>query len=163
MAEKGVILSAEEEEKLLKPIDEYVGKIQSQIDELRADGSDKVRSLKNHIAIVKENKNLTKEEKAKIIESDKKALEQAKAVENSNKDKVSKLIAQAEDYLSKNYNSQYYNRVVASCESEKIDEKNKYEKTCAELKTEHENALRKLSDSDEIKDEKYVYKNKLYD
>ena len=26
MAEKGVILSAEEEEKLLKPIDEYVGK-----------------------------------------------------------------------------------------------------------------------------------------
>ena len=76
MAEKGVILSAEEEEKLLKPIDEYVGKIQSQIDELRADGSDKVRSLKNHIAIVKENKNLTKEEKAKIIESDKKALEQ---------------------------------------------------------------------------------------
>lgn len=35
MAEKGVILSAEEEEKLLKPIDEYVGKIQSQIDELR--------------------------------------------------------------------------------------------------------------------------------
>ena len=75
MAEKGVILSAEEEEKLLKPIDEYVGKIQSQIDELRADGSDKVRSLKNHIAIVKENKNLTKEEKAKIIESDKKALE----------------------------------------------------------------------------------------
>ena len=163
MAEKGVILSAEEEEKLLKPIDEYVGKIQSQIDELRADGSDKVRSLKNHIAIVKENKNLTKEEKAKIIESDKKALEQAKAVENSNKDKVSKLIAQAEDYLSKNYNSQYYNRVVASCESEKIDEKNKYEKTCAELKTEHENALSKLSDSDEIKDEKYVYKNKLYD
>ena len=66
MAEKGVILSAEEEEKLLKPIDEYVGKIQSQIDELRADGSDKVRSLKNHIAIVKENKNLTKEEKAKL-------------------------------------------------------------------------------------------------
>ena len=35
MAENSVILSAEEEAKLLKPIDEYVGKIQAQIDELR--------------------------------------------------------------------------------------------------------------------------------
>ncbi len=37
------ILSAEEEAKLLKPIDEYVGKIQEQIDALRVDGSDKVK------------------------------------------------------------------------------------------------------------------------
>ena len=35
-------LSAEEEAKLLMPIDEYVGKIQAQIDALRVDGSDKV-------------------------------------------------------------------------------------------------------------------------
>ena len=54
---------------------------------------DKVRSLKNHIAIVKENKNLTKEEKSRMIAKDKEALEKAKAVESSNKDKVSKLIA----------------------------------------------------------------------
>ena len=45
MADKNMILSADAEEKLLKPIDEYVGKIQAQIDELRVDGSDKVRSL----------------------------------------------------------------------------------------------------------------------
>ena len=126
MAEIGVILSVDEEQKLLKPIDEYVGKIQKQIDSLRADGSDKVRSLKNHMAIVKENKNLTKEEKAKIIESDKKALEKAKAVESSNKNEVSKLIAQAEEYLSKNYDSQYYSKVSASCESEKAIEKTNY-------------------------------------
>ena len=63
MADKNMILSADAEEKLLKPIDEYVGKIQAQIDELRVDGSDKVRSLKNHIAIAKEDKNLSKEEK----------------------------------------------------------------------------------------------------
>mgnify|MGYP000167037127 CR=1 FL=1 len=31
---------------LLKPIDEYVGKIQEQIDALRVEGSDKVNSLK---------------------------------------------------------------------------------------------------------------------
>lgn len=67
MADKNMILSADAEEKLLKPIDEYVGKIQAQIDELRVDGSDKVRSLKNHIAIAKEDKNLSKEEKDSII------------------------------------------------------------------------------------------------
>lgn len=62
MAEKSIIISAEEEAILLKPIDEYVGKIQEQIDALRVEGSDKVNSLKNQIAIAKENKNLTKEE-----------------------------------------------------------------------------------------------------
>ena len=70
MADKSMILSAEAEAALLKPIDEYVGKIQKQIDALRVDGSDKVRSLKNHIAIAKEDKNLTKEERAKIIAKD---------------------------------------------------------------------------------------------
>ena len=103
MAEKGFILSAEEELKLREPIDEYIGKIQEQIDALRLDGTDKVRSLKNHIAVVKESKNLSKEEKTKIIENDKKVLEEANAVESRNKDKVNKLIAEAEDYLSKNY------------------------------------------------------------
>ena len=68
MAEKSIIISAEEEAILLKPIDEYVGKIQEQIDALRVEGSDKVNSLKNQIAIAKENKNLTKEELNKKIE-----------------------------------------------------------------------------------------------
>ena len=43
MAEKGFILSAEEELKLREPIDEYIGKIQEQIDALRLDGTDKIR------------------------------------------------------------------------------------------------------------------------
>lgn len=46
MAENSVIISAEEEAKLLKPIDEYVEKIQKKIDALRVDGSDKVNDLK---------------------------------------------------------------------------------------------------------------------
>ena len=37
-------LSAEEEAKLLNPIDEYVGKIHAQIDALRVDGSDQVQA-----------------------------------------------------------------------------------------------------------------------
>ena len=163
MADKNMILSADAEEKLLKPIDEYVGKIQAQIDELRVDGSDKVRSLKNHIAIAKEDKNLSKEEKDSIIAKDKAALEKAKAVEAANKDKVAKLIADAEGYLKEHYDSEYYRKVVASCEAEKAAENESYERVKATLKTEHEQTLAKLSDSEEIKDEKYVYKNKLFD
>ena len=60
MAENSVIISSEEEAKLLKPIDEYVEKVQKKIDALRVDGSDKVNDLKNQIAIAKENKNLSK-------------------------------------------------------------------------------------------------------
>ena len=100
MAENNVIISAEEEAKLLKPIDEYVGKIQKQIDALRVEGSDKVNSLKNQIAIAKENKNLTKEQQNKIIEESKKQLEKATATEAANKDQITKLIADAESYLS---------------------------------------------------------------
>ena len=163
MADKSKILSADAEAALLKPIDEYVGKIQSQIDALRVDGSDKVQSYKNPIAIAKEDKNLSKDERTKAVAAAKAGLEKAKSVEAANKDKVSKLIAEAEKYLSENYNSKYYDKVVASCEAEKAAENEAYEKVRATIKTEHEQTLAKLSAADEIKDEKYVYKNRLFD
>ena len=78
MAENSVIISAEEEAKLLKPIDEYVEKIQKKIDALRVDGSDKVNDLKNQIAIAKENKNLSATQRDKIIENSKKELSAAR-------------------------------------------------------------------------------------
>ncbi len=163
MADKSKILSADAEAALLKPIDEYVNEIQTKIDALRVDGSDKVQSYKNQIAIAKEDKNLSKDEKAKAVAAAKAGLEKAKSVEAANKDKVSKLIAEAEKYLSENYNSKYYDKVVASCEAEKVAENEAYEKVRATIKTEHEQTLAKLSAADEIKDEKYVYKNRLFD
>ena len=163
MADRSTILSADAEEKLLQPIEEYVGKIQAQIDELRVEGSDKVRSLKNHIAIAKEDKNLSKDERDRMIAKDKADLEKAKAVEASNKDKVAKLVKEAEDYLAQHYDKDYYDKVAASCAAEKAIENEEYEKVRATIKTEHEQNLKKLSAAEDIKDEKYVYKNKLFD
>ena len=163
MADNSKILSAEDEAKLLKPIDEYVGKIQSQIDALRVDGTDKVQSLKNHIALTKEDKNLSKEEIQRIVAKDKVGLEKAKAVEAANKSKVSALIADAEGYLKKHYKTEYYQKVEAACELAKAAENEEYDKKKATLKVEHEQALKQLTDSSEIKDEKYVYKNRLFD
>ncbi len=103
MAENSVIISSEEEAKLLKPIDEYVEEIQKKIDALRADGFDKVSDLKKQIAIAKENKNLSATQRDKIIENSKKELENAKKVEADNKEEIKKLVAEAEGYLAAHY------------------------------------------------------------
>ena len=163
MAENSVIISAEEEAKLLKPIDEYVEKIQKKIDALRVDGSDKVNDLKNQIAIAKENKNLSKEQRGKIIENSKKELENAKKVEADNKEEIKKLIAEAEDYLAKHYKKDYYDVVNNSCKAAKAEENSRYEKVKADLKSEHQKKIASLKDAEEIKAEKYVLKNKLFD
>lgn len=163
MAENSVIISAEEEAKLLKPIDEYVEKIQKKIDALRVDGSDKVNDLKNQIAIAKENKNLSKAQRDKIIENSKKELENAKKVEANNKEEIKKLIAEAEDYLAKHYKKDYYDVVNNSCKAAKAEENSRYEKVKADLKSEHQKKISSLKDAEEIKAEKYVLKNKLFD
>ena len=163
MAENSIIISAEEEAKLLKPIDEYVEKIQKKIDALRVDGSDKVNDLKNQIAIAKENKNLSKAQRDKIIENSKKELENAKKVEADNKEEIKKLIAEAEDYLAKHYKKDYYDVVSNSCKAAKAEENSRYEKVKADLKSEHQKKIASLKDAEEIRAEKYVLKNKLFD
>ena len=163
MSENSVIISAEEEAKLLKPINEYVEKIQKKIDMLRVDGSDKVNDLKNQIAIAKENKNLSKVQRDKIIANSKKELESAKRVEAANKEEIKKLIAEAEDYLAKHYKKDYYDVVNNSCKAAKAEENNRYEKIKADLKSEHQKKIASLKDAEEIRAEKYVFKNKLFD
>ncbi len=163
MAENSIIISAEEEAKLLKPIDEYVEKIQKKIDALRVDGSDKVNDLKNQIAIAKENKNLSKIQRDKIIENSKKELESAKRIETANKEEIKKLIAEAEDYLAKHYKKDYYDVVNNSCKAAKAEENSRYEKVKADLKSEHQKKIASLKDAEDIKAEKYVFKNKLFD
>ena len=61
------ILTAEQELKLRKPIDDRVGAIQKEIDDLRADGTNKVLFIQNEIDSVKRDRIYTKAEKdAKI-------------------------------------------------------------------------------------------------
>ena len=133
MAENSVIISSEEEAKLLKPIDEYVEEIQKKIDALRADGFDKVSDLKKQIAIAKENKNLSATQRDKIIENSKKELENAKKVEADNKEEIKKLVAEAEGYLAAHYKKDYYDVVNKSCKAAKAEENSRYEKIKADL------------------------------
>ena len=157
------ILTADREADLRKPIDEYIGKIQAQIDALRVDGTDKVVNIQNELDNLKRDRIYTAEEKASRESKLKAALENAKAVEAKNKDQISKLIADGESYLKQHYDSEYYQHVVASCKQEKAAALAKYQSAVAQLEKEHQATVAKLTDQQEIKDEKYVHKNRLFD
>ena len=60
------ILSAEQEAKLRQPIDEYVGKIQAQIDELRTDGTEKAVNIQNELDNLKRDRIYTAQEKTDV-------------------------------------------------------------------------------------------------
>ena len=156
------ILTAEQEAQLRQPIDDYVGKIQDKLDELRADGTDKVVELLNDIDSLKKDHIYTQQEKndrMKQLQSD---LEKAKAVEAKNKGEVDKLVADAEGYIKANFDK-YYQAVAASCAEEKAEAQKNYQARIAELEKEHQQTVSKLTDQNEIKDEKYVHKNRLFD
>lgn len=160
---KSVVLTEEQEMQLRKPIDAYVGKIQAKIDSLRADGTEKVLSLQSHMERVKRDAALTKEEREREIAKDRAEQEKAKSVESKNKNEISMLISDAEAYLKQHFDHDYYQPVLESCKAEKVAAKERYQKKIAELQKEHQATLSKLSDHQEIKDEKYVYKNRLFD
>ena len=161
--ENSKILTAEQELELRKPIKDHVGKIQEKIDSLRVDGTDKVVALQNTIDNIKRDRTLNKEEKDNRVAQLGKELEAAKAVEAQNKDEISKLISEAEAYLKEHFDKDYYQPIKARCEQQKIAAKQKYDQKVAELEKQHKEAVAKLSDHQEIKDENYVHKNRLFD
>lgn len=163
VTEKTKILTAEQEAALLQPINDHVGAIQDKINALREDGTDKVIEIQNNIDNLKRDRIYTQQEKDAKIAQLKAELEKAKAVEAKNKDAIAKLISEAESYLKEHYNTEYYQAVVESCKVEKVAAQEKYKAAVAQLQQEHQATLAKLSDSHEIKDEKYVHKNRLFD
>lgn len=156
-------LTAEDEMKLRQPIEDYVGGIQKKIDSLREDGTSKVVSLQNDIDTLKRDRSLAKAEKENRIAGYKTELEKAKAVEVKNKNEISKLISDAEVYLKAHFKQDYYQSLKESCNLEKGMVKEKFRIKIAELEKEHQDIMSKLTDRQEIKDEKYVYKNRMFD
>ncbi len=155
------ILTAEQEKKLRQPIDEYVGKIQKEIDKLREDGTTKAVEYQSLIERVKRDKTLSKGEKDSEISAYQRELEKAKAVEAQNKDKIAGLIADAEAYIKNNFDVKYYNAVKESCVAEKAQALEEHKKRMAELDKKHKEALAKTQDKTEIKEENYVHKNRV--
>ena len=131
------ILTADQEMALRKPIDDYVGGIQEKINALRADGTDKVVSLQNRIDSYKRDKSRSKAENKAAIAKLQPELTKAKKVESANKDEISKLISDAENYIKEHFDKEYYAPVCESAKYEKVAAKNVYDAKLAELKKEH--------------------------
>lgn len=161
-AENTKILTAEQESELRRPIDEHVGGIQEKINALRKDGTDRVIEIQSALDSLKRDRIYTAEEKEAKRAQFRKELEEAKKVEAQHKDEISKLIAEAESYLKANYNS-YFQAVEASCVQEKAQAQAKYQAAVEQLNKAHQETVSKLTDAQEIKDENYVHKNRLFD
>ena len=90
-------------------------------------------------------------------------IDRLRAEKTDHKAEISRLIADAETYLKEHFDADYYQPVKQSCELEKAEAQKRYQSRTEQLKKEHQETLAKLSDHQEIKDEKYVYKNRLFD
>lgn len=157
------ILSHDEELALRKPIEDYVGKIQAEIDELREEGTNKVLEYSEEIEVLKRDKIYTKSEKEARISELNDKLQKAKEIEAKNKQPINDKIAVAEKYLKDHYQTDYYNKVVESNKYEVQKAKADYDKKLKELEKEHKDILSGLSDKEEIKEENFIYKNRLFD
>lgn len=157
------ILSRDEELALRKPIEDYVGKIQAEIDELREEGTNKVLEYSEEIEVLKRDKIYTKSEKEARISELNGKLQKAKEIEAKNKQPINEKIAVAEKYLKDHYQTDYYNKVVESNKYEVQKAKADYDKKLKELEKEHKDILSGLSDKEEIKEENFIYKNRLFD
>ena len=157
------ILSHDEELALRKPIEDYVGKIQAEIDELREEGTNKVLEYSEEIEALKRDKIYTKSEKEARISELNGKLQKAKEIEAKNKQPINDKIAVAEKYLKDHYQTDYYNKVVESNKYEVQKAKADYDKKLKELEKEHKDILSGLSDKEEIKEENFIYKNRLFD
>ena len=163
MADQGKILTAEQESKLRQPIDSYVGGIQNKINALRKDGTDRVIEIQSTLDNLKRDRIYSAQEKesrrAKLMAE----LEAAKAVEAKNKAEVDKLIADAVAYLKAHFDADYFQAVKASCAAERAQAQAKYQAAVSQLEQNHHKTLASLTNPNEIKDEKYVHKNRLLD
>ncbi len=157
------ILGHDEELALRKPIEDYVGKIQAEIDELREEGTNKVLEYSEEIEVLKRDKIYTKSEKEARISELNGKLQKAKEIEAKNKQPINDKIAVAEKYLKDHYQTDYYNKVVESNKYEVQKAKADYDKKLKELEKEHKDILSGLSDKEEIKEENFIYKNRLFD
>lgn len=157
------ILSRDEELALRKPIEDYVGKIQAEIDELREEGTNKVLEYSEEIEVLKRDKIYTKSEKEARLSELNTKLQKAKEIEAQNKQPINEKIAVAEKYLKDHYQTDYYNKVVESNKYEVQKAKADYDKKLKELEKEHKDILSGLSDKEEIKEENFIYKNRLFD
>lgn len=161
--ENDAILTPDQERELFAPIEKHVAAIQTKIDVLRKEGTTQVIALQSCIDAAKRDRMLTPAERSSEIAVYQKDLATAQHTESERKSDVDALVSEAESYLKQHFKSEYYQPVVASCKAEKALADQTYRKKLDELKAQRTKTLSGLTSSDDIKEEKFLYKNRCYD
>ena len=130
-------------EMLSAKVDEYL----SQLNDLRRDGSDKVRSLAQEIRRIKIKKNVSGDVKAAKIAEYQQGIAEAKVVAENNKATIAKLIAEACAYIKDNFSS-IYAEAKAQSKQLKAEAKTAYLQRKAEIKQKLAENLQKLAETE---------------
>lgn len=168
------ILSSEEADKLLQKAQETAKNYESQLDDLRRNGTDKIEKTKNFIYTVKHNNMLKQDEKESILAHQNDVLAKAKEIAAANQEAVKaadkEASAQIKDEFKQAYDAKknIYKEIKTENNAKRdellLKEKEKHQALMNELTTElksipSDNKDLILEKKKNIKSEKIAYKN----
>ena len=138
-------------------VNEYIGKL----NDLRREGTDKIKNLNYEVKSLKLRKNTDEQVKTKIIESHKKAIEEAKVVAANNANDVKATIKEAVAYVNTNF-APIYAAAKAEAKEKNVEAKTAYQAQLGDIKTEFETKLSELVnkglESEKLKKETKILK-----
>ncbi len=145
MGRKKIYMSFEEFEKT-------VGEYKIKLEELRADGSEKVKNLNIEIRRIKQNKHKSKEEKRQLLEDLKKSLAEAKAKAKKDKPAIKQLVKLAVRFINTNY-AGFHAEKKQRAKKDKAEAKAVYLREKMNIAAQYENDLIALTaeESDKVK------------
>lgn len=133
-----------------------------QLNELRKDGESKIIALKNEIRDLKLNKQIDDESRTKLIENDKKLLDEAKVIQVANSDSVKEIVVKAVGEANEKGKA-YYQQIKENEDKNIATAKNDYKDSIEEQKQAHITRLQSIGalKSGATKEEAKAYKDKL--
>jgi methyl-galactoside transport system permease protein len=146
MAEQAVVEKKKaEEETIASPFEAnpVFAEHLKRLEELRAQGENKVIALSSEIKDVKLNKQIDKETKAKIIADDQKSIQDARVIRKQNAGEVKDVVHQALTETKEQW-APYYQSVKTAEKAKILAAKEVFEQKTAEEKKEHEERLAKI-------------------
>ncbi len=147
-------------EQLTNKIEGY----QEKIDALRLDGTLKFHRLKDENDKIRHNKNISKEDKQKLISRNDEEIVKAQRVIRQNKGDINDLVGEAKDVLKDNY-PLLYKEKIAQLKALKLEKGEEYKKNVAAIKEEHQKTLEEIDKKYYVKqlsgDEKSHFDNEL--
>ena len=147
--------------KTLEEFDVKVNEYIAKLNDLRKEGTDKIKNLNYEVKSLKLRKNTDEEVKAKIIASHQKAIEEAKVVADQNKEEVKATIKEAISYINTSFKP-IYKQAKLDAKAKNAEAKAAYEEQLAQIKEAFETKLTELTtnttDSDKLKKETKILK-----